>query len=55
MPKRTEIIKRIATAAKAAGMKFEIKREGASHTIYSSMASPSRSVATTSLANGTQT
>jgi hypothetical protein len=35
MPKRTEIIKRIGRAAKAAGMKFEIKREGANHTIYS--------------------
>lgn len=35
MPKRTEIIKRIAKAAKAAEMTFEIKREGANHTIYS--------------------
>jgi hypothetical protein len=35
MPKRAKIIMRIAKAAKAAEMTFEIKREGANHTIYS--------------------
>jgi hypothetical protein len=34
MPKRTEIIQKITKAAKAAGMSFEIIREGANHTIY---------------------
>lgn len=34
MPKRTEIIKTVTKAANAAGMMFEIKREGTNHTIY---------------------
>lgn len=32
---RREVIKRIGKAAKAAGLKWEVQREGANHTVYS--------------------
>jgi hypothetical protein len=35
VPKRSEIIRDITKAAKAAGLKFVIVREGKGHTIYS--------------------
>ncbi|WP_024440956.1 hypothetical protein [Mycobacterium sp. UM_WGJ] len=35
MPKRAKIIRQIAKAAKSAGLVFEVKREGANHTIFS--------------------
>jgi hypothetical protein len=35
MQKRTEVIKKIAKAAKAKGMSFEKLWQGANHTIYS--------------------
>ena len=34
MTQRREIIKRISKAAKAKGMSFDMKREGAKHTVF---------------------
>ncbi|QFG13465.1 HicA-like toxin [Gordonia phage Powerball] len=34
MTKRTDLVKTIAKAAKAAGVEWEVEREGANHTIY---------------------
>ncbi|MBS4730540.1 hypothetical protein MSM1_20185 [Mycobacterium sp. SM1] len=34
MPKRTEVIDKITKGAKKAGLRLEIQREGANHTIY---------------------
>lgn len=35
MTKRVDVIKKIRTAAEAADMTFEVRREGARHTVYS--------------------